>query len=548
MLELLTDLPPGVDGVRATGTVTRDDYTTVVRPLLESAREHGRRLRFLYDFAPEFSGFTPAAGLADARIGLTHLREFERCAVVTDSRLIRESARLVGAMLPCPVRTFPQAQRAQAVDWLRAPARDTVPHRVLSEAGVLLVEPVGRLKAEDFDALTVTVDRWVAANGPLRGLVVRTRRFPGWQNVGSLLRHLRFVRDHHRHVLRVAIVADGKAAALAPAIADFLVDAELQRFPWDQLDDAVHWAGAGTVDIGRGRDVSTAETDGQSAASTPTRDSIRPEGGGPAKNGLGDQVRGPVAGTVNGRGVVVNTVSETVSGGLTTARRRTGAVGVAFTEAVAVVASGAFRGASQAGADLGQATRGAVIGVLRGTREVGGEAVEAAGETVRNVVHTSAAAVVQEVGSLGRTVSTTMADVARDVIRGAANVGGDIGSAAAGTMLGVLRHTRTLGQETAGVLRDTAGAIVRTTAEVGGDVGTAARSAVEGAIRGAGEIGVDAAEAASATATGALRAAGDVSESAVEQVRRAATGAISGVKVVVTEPFRRDGQAESRPH
>jgi hypothetical protein len=46
------------------------------------------------------------------------------------------------------------------------------------------------------------------------------------------------------------------------------------------------------------------------------------------------------------------------------------------------------------------------------------------------------------------------------------------------------------------------------------------------------------AEAASAAATGALKAAGDVGGEAVEQVKRAVTGVISGVKVVVEEPFK----------
>ena len=78
---------------------------------------------------------------------------------------------------------------------------------------------------------------------------------------------------------------------------------------------------------------------------------------------------------------------------------------------------------------------------------------------------------------------------------------------------------------------------------MGGDVGTAARNAVEGAIQGAKEIGVSAEDAAAAAATGALKAAGEISTAAVDQVSRAATGVISGVKVVVKEPFQKGGRA-----
>jgi len=44
--------------------------------------------------------------------------------------------------------------------------------------------------------------------------------------------------------------------------------------------------------------------------------------------------------------------------------------------------------------------------------------------------------------------------------------------------------------------------------------------------------------AASAAASGALKGAGAVSSTAVEQVRKALTGTISGVKVVLREPFK----------
>ena len=46
------------------------------------------------------------------------------------------------------------------------------------------------------------------------------------------------------------------------------------------------------------------------------------------------------------------------------------------------------------------------------------------------------------------------------------------------------------------------------------------------------------ADAASVTAGGALKAAGDISATTLEQVQRAMTGAISGVKVVVKQPFK----------
>jgi hypothetical protein len=243
MIERLKDLPSGVDGLRASGKVTREDYEGVVRPLLEDARSQGRRIRFLYEFGPDFHGFTAGAAWEDARLGLQYLRLFERCAIVSDIGWIRESSRLFGAMMPGPVRVFANGGRQDALEWLSSPpAASRITHRLLPERGVLVVEPAGPLRAEDFDALALIVDPWIEAHGELRGLVVHAREFPGWENLGSLWRHLRFVRDHHRRVRRVALCAGGTLAALGPGLAEHFVAAELRHFGYDDLDRAIAWA------------------------------------------------------------------------------------------------------------------------------------------------------------------------------------------------------------------------------------------------------------------------------------------------------------------
>jgi len=249
MIERLTRLPAGVDGLRAIGTVTREDYERVVQDVLDEARGQGRRLRLLYQFGPEFDGFTAGAVWEDARLGLRYLRLFERCAVVSDLGWVRESARFVGALLPCPVKVFGNGEWQDALTWLTAPtARGALTHRLLPESGVLVIEPTGPLRADDFDALALVVDPWIEAHGHLRGLVVHARAFPGWDSLGSVFRHLRFVRDHHRRIHRVALCVDGQVAVLAPKVAEHFVKAELRHFDYDQLDLAIAWASAGAVD------------------------------------------------------------------------------------------------------------------------------------------------------------------------------------------------------------------------------------------------------------------------------------------------------------
>jgi hypothetical protein len=247
MLRVIDKLPRGVYGVRAEGKVTREDYETVLNPLLEEARRKGERIRFLYRFGPEFESFTGGAAFEDARVGMQHLRLFERCAIVSDIGWIRESSKLVGSLMPCPVRVFGNEEWTEAVTWVSSSSEGAqLSHRLLPEAGVLLIEPKGRLRVEDFDAVSLTVDPWIETEGTLNGLVIHAHDFPGWENFGSFVRHLQFVRDHHRKVKRIALAVDGDFAKIASGLGEHFVEAKVERFPYDALDKAIAWASTGS--------------------------------------------------------------------------------------------------------------------------------------------------------------------------------------------------------------------------------------------------------------------------------------------------------------
>jgi hypothetical protein len=243
MLERLKDLPRGIEGVRAVGKISKEDYEQIVEPLLDEARREGRHIRFLYHLGPEFEGFTPGAAWQDAKIGLGSMRLFGGCAIVTDVAWIRDSARLIGFLMPCPVKVFGNQELGQGVEWLRSlPEGAGISHRLLTERGVIVVEVKEALRAQDFDALAATADSWIEAHGDLHGIVIHAREFPGWENLGSFLRHVRFVRDHHQKVQRIALAVDGKLASLAPQIGKHFVKAEVKSFGYGDLEAATGWA------------------------------------------------------------------------------------------------------------------------------------------------------------------------------------------------------------------------------------------------------------------------------------------------------------------
>jgi len=116
-----------------------------------------------------------------------------------------------------------------------------IKHEFLKDDGILIVEPVSSLQESEFDMLSTLVDPYIQENGKLNGLVIHTESFPGWQDFASMLAHIKFVKDHHALIRKVAAVADEGIIAILPAIADRFVKADVKHFGADDLDGALDW-------------------------------------------------------------------------------------------------------------------------------------------------------------------------------------------------------------------------------------------------------------------------------------------------------------------
>jgi len=120
-------------------------------------------------------------------------------------------------------------------------------YELLRERGVLTLKPEGALRAEDFVALAGTVDPYIEQHGELNGLMIEAGSFPGWKDFAALVSHLRFVRDHHRRIRRIAVVSDSKLLALAPKLASHFVSAEVRTFDVADRAAALAWLESGST-------------------------------------------------------------------------------------------------------------------------------------------------------------------------------------------------------------------------------------------------------------------------------------------------------------
>ena len=109
------------------------------------------------------------------------------------------------------------------------------------EHAILLVRPQSALDKEDFVELAKAVDPQIEANGDLAGLILNAPSFPGWDSFGAMVTHFRFVRDHHKHIKKVAVVTDSHLGDVAEHLGSHFVSAKIQHFPAEQLEQARQW-------------------------------------------------------------------------------------------------------------------------------------------------------------------------------------------------------------------------------------------------------------------------------------------------------------------
>jgi len=112
---------------------------------------------------------------------------------------------------------------------------------LLRDKGIVIVMPEGRLEASDFDRIGAEVDPFIKANGKLNGVMIYTASFPGWADFAALVTHIRFVKDHHRNIRRVAAVSDSSFLKIMPAVARHFAAAEIRHFPFAEKERALVW-------------------------------------------------------------------------------------------------------------------------------------------------------------------------------------------------------------------------------------------------------------------------------------------------------------------
>ena len=117
MIERIEGAPQGVLAFRAVGEVHAEDYDEVLKPAVDEALAAGGKLRVVFELGPDFDKYSAGAAWDDAALGFSHLRSWERCAIITEHDWVRHAAKAFAWMMPGELKVFGEDERAAAMTW-----------------------------------------------------------------------------------------------------------------------------------------------------------------------------------------------------------------------------------------------------------------------------------------------------------------------------------------------------------------------------------------------------------------------------------------------
>lgn len=240
LLNVEGESDPRVVRAVASGELQESDYRELTPRIEELLQQHSS-VRLLVQLS-DFKGWSVGAAWEDAKLGFQAYSSIERLAVVGDTRREKWMTLLARPFTLADVRFFEAAETDRALAWITEPASPHIDISIEENQQVVRVRPRGSLSKSDFLQLAEEIDPLIERWGGLNGLVVESGDFPGWQSLGAMIQHLRFVSDHHRKIRRIALVTESSLGPIAEHFTGHFIAARIKQFDPADLDIALSWA------------------------------------------------------------------------------------------------------------------------------------------------------------------------------------------------------------------------------------------------------------------------------------------------------------------
>src|SRR3984893_10649431 len=122
MIQMVEGLPDNVVGIIAKGRVTNIDCDKILRPAMASTLKRHDKVRLYYQIGCRF----PGAAWENLRVGIEHMPQWERVAIVTDVGWVRATVNALRFVIPGEVRVFTSNEAYKGCAWISAPSIERI--------------------------------------------------------------------------------------------------------------------------------------------------------------------------------------------------------------------------------------------------------------------------------------------------------------------------------------------------------------------------------------------------------------------------------------
>ncbi|MDP4285629.1 MAG: STAS/SEC14 domain-containing protein [Bacteroidota bacterium] len=118
MIEIIKGVPEHVAAFNATGKITEDDYINIINPLVDKIDKDFGRINYLLVLNTSLSNYSIGAWIKDILLGFKYLSKWNKLAIVSKSKNIKDFTDFFGNLIPPKTKGFMMEEIEAAKTWV----------------------------------------------------------------------------------------------------------------------------------------------------------------------------------------------------------------------------------------------------------------------------------------------------------------------------------------------------------------------------------------------------------------------------------------------
>lgn len=118
MIEVIQGLPGNVAAFKATGKIDPEDYDNIVNPIVDKVYKAYGKIDYLFQLETSLKNFSAMAWVKDLLLGFVYFTDFQRVAIVTRNKAVKNFTNFFGKFIPGSFRGFDSDDLEIAKQWV----------------------------------------------------------------------------------------------------------------------------------------------------------------------------------------------------------------------------------------------------------------------------------------------------------------------------------------------------------------------------------------------------------------------------------------------